>query len=55
MGDLRGEGREFQRREVVNNGETLPERRVTLGMHGDVTDWERVLRWVLFSGVLGPC
>ena len=29
MGDLRGEGREFQRREVVNNGEILPERLVT--------------------------
>ena len=39
VGDLRGEGREFQRREVLrkNNGEILPERRVTLGMR-NVTD-----------------
>ena len=49
------EGREFQReREVVNNGEILPERPVTWGMYRDVTDWERVVRWVLFSGVLSP-
>ena len=32
MGDLRGEGREFQTREVENNGEMLPERCATLGM-----------------------
>ena len=56
VGDLRGEGslREFQRREVVNNGEILREQRVTWGMHRDVTDWERVVHWVLFSGVLSP-
>ena len=52
--DLRSEGREFQRREVLNNGETLPEQCSMCGMHKEMTNWEWVaIAWcVLFAGDL---